>query len=226
VLVLSCLAHARTSVLLIGDSITQGSIGNATSDPQDGLSYAELLTASLGPEYEVVNTGCGGSRSRDWLPSAGPTTCDFVHPAPVHLFADRVFPADVATVMLGTNDANYGFVPPESADVYRRNMTDLVDHLLSMGVGNVILMTAPPRPEVARSSVLQDGNPAVSAALRRYRDVLLEVCGSHAKVYCIDVHALLSADMDRFFYDRNLHPNDAAHALIHEALRAQILALP
>lgn len=57
---------APFTVMLLGDSITAGQV----SVPA-GPSFAELLDASLGPDFQVTNIGCSGASSLDWRPSPG-----------------------------------------------------------------------------------------------------------------------------------------------------------
>jgi len=87
-------------VLLIGDSITEGTVSGTPGSP-----YAAVVATDLGPEFDVLNLGCGGASSFDWRPDTGVTICGGLF---IDLWAQRVLPnvpAEIATVMLGTNDA-------------------------------------------------------------------------------------------------------------------------
>jgi len=104
--------QARAQVLLIGDSITQGGVSGTPAGPP----YADVAATELGASFDVHNLGCGGSTSLDWLPYIGVTICPGIF---VDLWQQRIAPntpADIATIMLGTNDAT-GFFEPENQPV-------------------------------------------------------------------------------------------------------------
>ena len=69
-LVLAALPAAASAtplrLVLVGDSITAGQVSAPKGPP-----YAELVAEALGPAFEIVNLGCGGTSSLDWTRSRG-----------------------------------------------------------------------------------------------------------------------------------------------------------
>jgi lysophospholipase L1-like esterase len=199
-------------VVLLGDSITAG----ATSEPT-GPPYATLLADSLGPGFTVTNLGCGGTSSVDWTPSSGSAFCGGTVERP-NLYeglAAPQLPADLVTILLGTNDA-IGFEESERVDpsVYTVAIAELSGRLLADGAAKVMLMTPPPN---------FSGRGAARTLLARYRNAIIALCGSpgDAVVCGPDVYALLEPED---FADRNIHPNASGEAKIADALHDAVLA--
>ncbi len=102
-------AAAPIRTLLVGDSITFGIV----SDPI-GPSYAELLSADLAATHDVVNIAVSGSSAFYWGPS---TPCPGICSTADTLFDEMAapeLPADLATVLLGTNDESRRSAPTPS----------------------------------------------------------------------------------------------------------------
>jgi lysophospholipase L1-like esterase len=203
-------AAPRTRVLLVGDSITAGLVSEPT-----GPSYAEILTDRLGDRFEIVNLGCGGSSSLDWTRSRGVETCAG-RPTKPSLYDARVvpaMPAEIACVMLGTNDARgvheKMWITP---DEYEAAIREIATNLLDDGAGTVLLLGPP--------LALQ----RVQAMLRifGYGKALASICEEMPRVRCgPDVSHLLTQDD---YESGNVHPNGSGHAKIAEALAEALLA--
>lgn len=200
--------------LLIGDSITAGTVGAG------GTAYADLLAADLASSHELVNLGEGGTSSSSWLPGA---PCFPFCSDPGGLFANVLepeLPADVVTVLLGTNDAQ-GFLLPEgpsTAEAYEANLRELVDALFDGGATDVVLMT-PPRLSAAAALDVDD-------LLGSYADDVREICSELRAVSCgPDLFDLIDPGLD-YAPNDNIHPNAAGHAKIASALGDTLLALP
>jgi hypothetical protein len=164
-------------VLIVGDSIRpQGSFGISGEEPAS--AFWDQLPQLLGPGFEVIDAACRGASSIDWsltnpghlCPGSGLPSDPFV---PDGLYQELVvpqLPADVATVLLGTNDA-VGFLEPDSIpvlpDAYEAAVNELVDSLLTGGVRSVILMTP---SKIA--------NPPALLNLSAYRERLLSRCAA------------------------------------------------
>lgn len=203
-------AAAPITVLLLGDSITEGLI----SDPV-GPSYASLLADSLGAGFEVANLGCGGASSLDWTRSRGGVLCgsSFTVPNLYEALALPALPADLVTILLGTNDA-IGFSEPERVEpsVFRAAIEELVGDLLADGARQVLLMTPPPNYR----------NPVTNERVSAYRNEILSLCGAPGDALLCgpDIFALLvQAD----FAEMNVHPNGLGQAKIASALHDAIL---
>lgn len=195
---------APFTLVLLGDSITAGQV----SAPA-GPSYAELLVDSLGPDFEVTNIGCGGASSLDWRPSPGGVLCGPGFALP-NLYEGRALPAlpaDLVTVLLGTNDA-LGFqeTQPVPIATYRAAIAELVAQLLLDGASQVMLLTPPPnfRSLFPHSRVIG------------YRAEILALCGvpGDAILCGPDVFALLGPED----FGNSIHPNGPGNAKIAAAL--------
>jgi lysophospholipase L1-like esterase len=185
-------------VVLLGDSITEGKA-------RPGVPYADLLVDQLGPSYELVNIGLGGTSSLDWRQGSPPMKQDGVWLEPSSPFSKEgipVLPADVVTVLLGTNDARGFYEPrPVSSSEYQAALEKIIENLLEHGAETVMLMTAPPRC-----------GPVLNERLAAYRDVVIALCAARAEVVCgPDLFELLD---NSHFDDCDPHPNAAGHALI------------
>jgi lysophospholipase L1-like esterase len=196
---------APFSVVLLGDSITLGLV----SEPA-GPSYAELLADSLGPDFEVTNVGCGGTASGDWTLSRGDVLCGSVGFVSPNLYEGRALPelpADLVTVLLGTNDA-IGFFEPGIVAVedYRDAVAEIAANLLLDGATQVMLMTPPPNfvSTLPQSFLVQ------------YRAEILGLCGAPGDAILCgpDVFALLGPED----FGDSVHPNGAGNAKIASAL--------
>lgn len=208
-------AEIRTplKVLMVGDSITEGQ----QSQPSD-LPYHQVTANELGPAYEVVSIGCGGATSEDWVPGGPSTLCggQWWNPNVYEARATPELPVDVATVMLGTNDATGFFEPAPILPLdYAQNMVALIDQLLADGADTVVLMTPPPMCSTA--------DPATVDRLVAYRAIDRYLCDHHAGVVCgPDVYTLLGpAD----FRACDVHPNGQGHRVLGEAVADAILGL-
>jgi len=204
-------------VLMIGDSITAGV--RVTSSQ----SYPGLLAEWLGADYEIVERGCSSTTTSMWLPPDGssPTGgvwCRNQQPASIYgAFAQAELPADIVTVMLGTNDALFTWISDQD---YASNLEEIVAALLDEGAGTVVLMTPPDHPDP------QDWQGPYRLRLLGTR--VRMICESMPGVVCgPDVYELLS---DPSYFSRvagefNVHPNAAGHALIAEHLHDLIVEL-
>jgi len=202
------------SVVLLGDSITQG----ISSEPT-GPSYASLLSDSLGAGFDVIDIGCGGASSRDWSPSSGISVCvglpDPNLPANLYqALAVPSLPADLVVILLGTNDALGAFEPaPLTAAEYHAAMQELVTQLLVDGAGEVMLATPPPNfVSTAAASMLVEYAAEIAALCGAPGDAVL--CGPDI------LHLLQPED----FGAGQIHPNASGHAKIADAMDASIVA--
>jgi lysophospholipase L1-like esterase len=207
----SSAAAAPIRTLLVGDSITFGVVSGA-----GGPSYAELLASDLAGTHDVVNVAQSGTSAVYWAPS---TPCPGICSSADNLFdelATPELPADVATILLGTNDAIGFFLPDRTAEAdYESFMREIVDALFDGGVSSVVLMTAPVGNVSAEAETLLAG----------YRDRIGGICLDTASVVCgPDLFMLLDPVTD--FAPGDLHPNATGHMKIAGALETTLLSLP
>ena len=201
----------QTSILMIGDSITQGVQSSPSAEP-----YSIVAANVLGKGFTVTQVGCGGATSRDWSLLGGVTFCGGRF-WDRNVYEARVLPnlpADMVTIMLGTNDATGFFEPaPISPDDYRDNLANLVTNLLSDGAGQVMLMPPPP--------MCESTNAEVVTRLEAYRAIVGAMCSSREGVVCgPDVYTLLNEDD---FQDCDVHPNGLGHLTLGIAVARMIL---
>ncbi len=202
---------APIRTLLLGDSITAGMVSEPVGPP-----FATLVAEALAGTHDVVNVAQGGLSAYYWAPG---TPCPDICDASGTVFdelATPALPAQVATVLLGTNDS-VGFFLPESTPVddWEGYMREILDGLFAGGVHTVILMAAP------------DANVSETAVslLHGYRDRVNTICADTAGVVCgPDLIDLLDDVSD--FAPGDVHPNASGHAKIADALTQAILAVP
>lgn len=201
----------RTSILMIGDSITEGVQSNPSAEP-----YTTVAAKVLGKKFTVTSVGCGGATTWDWSSLGGVTLCSgqFWDQNVYEARARPNLPADVVTVMLGTNDATGFFEPaPISPDEYRDNLANLVTNLLNDGAGQVMLMPPPPMCESTNADVIM--------RLEAYRTIVGAMCSSRKGVVCgPDVYTLLTEDD---FQGCDVHPNGLGHLTLGIAVARMIL---
>jgi len=209
-------AAEPSRVVLIGDSITAGKVSG-----EAGPGYADVLAVQLGAAYVVSNQGCGGSRLSDWRPDSPAAICGN---GVFELWEERVtpnLPAELVTVMLGTNDAT-GFLPlrpsqPVPVEEYAAALSKIVNALRDAGARRVLLMTPPPRCETASKATLD--------RLKGYRREVLATCATTPEVVCgPDAYALL--DPAEHFEACDAHPNATGHATLGKQLAHQVKKLP
>ena len=204
-------AAAPIRTLLLGDSITFGIVSGAA-----GPAYADILSADLAGTHDVVNASLSGSSAFYWAPN---TPCPGVCSSADNVFdelATPELPADIVTLLLGTNDALGFFLDaPTPLGDFEDLMREIVDGLFSGGASNVILM-APPAANVA---------PTPATLLVGYREEIGLICGDTFGVTCgPNLHELLDPALD--FEAGDIHPNVAGHAKIAAALADAILSIP
>lgn len=155
-LTLTCVTRAAIAdpvrVVMVGDSITHGTMSGTVDAP----SYPEWVTDWLGEDYEVFVEGCGLSDSMDWRPDSAYFYQPFGACAGgkvfwlyrTHLIDPGLIPADIVTILLGTNDATAAVQggEPILPDDYEDNLRFIVEDLLLEGARRIILMAPPPLP--------------------------------------------------------------------------------
>ena len=219
VLAASSLDDDRVRVLLIGDS--HSTTGDQfVSGDEEGLSFADQLELDLNATHEVIAIACPGASMLDWtLETPGYFCPPFEEILPEGLFttfAEPELPADIVTILLGTNDSIGWFEPaPVTGEAYAEALDRLLATLRLGGAETIVLMTPPDQP-------FNDGD---RERLLDYRDTIFDRCTHSEELVCgPDLFTLLDLETD--FASDNLHPNAAGHLKIATALGETILQIP
>ncbi len=202
----SCPAPPAFKVVMIGDSITEGMVSG--DDALQSDAFVPLLKGQY-PMMDmwISNLGCGGATSRDWTVQSAEVCGGEVHDP--NVFESKFSWADVAFVLLGTNDAT-GFWEEEgplNGPEYRETMARLIDRLRKEDVDLIVLATPPQNISAPEE---------VKERLIAYADVIKELCSTESSTTCgPDLYNLLQpSDFDEF----DVHPNADGHKKIAVAL--------
>jgi acyl-CoA thioesterase I len=181
-----------TRLLAVGDSITD-----------DLGSWAKLVAAARGPAVTVIDAG-----------RSGDTTADLV------ARSARFPPADLAVVLVGTNDARrHGRdgVPVLVGDAETRRNIGVLDTLLRRRCGRVLWVTPPP---------VDEARAAADDELRA-ADLAWRLADVRAKAEIVRQHARNAADLWPVFGDPpraellhpdGIHPSAAGQLAIADAV--------
>jgi lysophospholipase L1-like esterase len=202
-------------VVLLGDSISWGETsGEVEPDTPD---FADWLRVELGDGVRVVNIACSGASSLDWTESRGDPKCGRQGEQLPNLYRARAIPAlpaDVVTVILGTNDAG-GFLEeaPVPLATYLAAIHEIVRNLRRDGAKKVLLMTAPQN---------FSGRKPVHERLAAYRRGVLALCARSEDVECgPDLHELMRPE----HFSESVHPNAGGHRAMAELVAPAVSLL-
>jgi lysophospholipase L1-like esterase len=213
-LVLVPSAGIATSLLLIGDSITNSQV----SGPP-GPGYPEQLAELLGPDYEVIAAGLSGSSAFLWDPDFAACAIFCTETPELSFYewqAEEHVESAIVSILLGTNDA-IGFLLEQSTDpgAYRLLLEGLIDRIVADGPSEVILMAPPLTPTLTVANTL----------LTAYHTQILDLCAARDVITCgPDLFELLDPQLD--FAGSDIHPTVAGHGKIAEALAETVLGIP
>jgi lysophospholipase L1-like esterase len=180
-------------LLAVGDSITD-----------DAGSWAELLAAALAQRVTVVNAGLSGDTSADLVARSA-----------------RLPPADVAVVLVGTNDARrHGRdgVPVLICDRGTARNVRVLDRALRRRCGRV-LWVAPPPVDEARAAA--DEELRAAGLIWRLADVRRKaaVVGEATAGAAVDLWpAFGDPPQPRLLRPDGVHPSPAGQLVIAEAV--------
>jgi hypothetical protein len=205
------LLTAALSVLLLGDSHALGIVRGG------GPGFFQVVGEELGPDYEVRLSACPGSTSLDWTrPVQRDVPCSLG--GAYEALARPNLPADIAVVLLGTNDAaGFGERSPLSAASYEQAMRTLVAALLHDGVRHVLLLAPPP-------SAGPFAGPRRRERLEAYREALRTLASETDRV-SLGPDLLVLIEPGRHLPDGAVHFNAAGHRLVGERLAEDVRAV-
>ncbi len=184
-------------MLFVGDSITVGT----GADP--GLGYVDLV-ADAEPGWDVINAGCGGTTTRDWLaPPAPPDLDEFcAFGGAFDMLAEAHADAEFVHILLGTNDST-GFFDNGATPVteYGLNVVALAERFS----GDVMVSIAIPFPHPdGPEQALLDGYAAELRAIALAPGAPFRLGADFST-------------LDRALLD-GVHPNNAGHAWMADEL--------
>lgn len=196
----------------LGDSITEGA---GASDLAH--SYPHLVSAYF--HAQENNFGVGGSRiAPQRTPSAEPRWDEYFMLRAVKMPKD----ADFTFVFGGTNDFGHGDAPlgqpgDRGEDTFCGALGQLCDYLEENFPKDKLCFILPLHRE-NEENVFGDGQKEVAGgALSRYVDAIVEILGARG-IEWLDLRALIPFSSLKELTTDGLHPNDAGHQLLADAL--------
>ncbi len=208
---IQALLAAVTTVLVLGDSHSLGMVKGG------GPSFFFLLGRELGRDYELRLSACPGSTVLDWTRES-PVEARCSMAGAYDSLARPNLPADVAIVLLGTNDAaGFGEAAPLSTRRYANAMRELVNALLGDGVRRVVLVPPPPSAGPFAGSERRTRLAAYGRALRALADEEERISTGPDLLELIEVGTHLEPGA--------VHLNAAGHRLVAERLARELRAL-
>ena len=190
------------TIVCLGDSITYG-FGLAFPERD---SWPSLLDARLGDGWEVVNLGVSGSMLLD--------EGSFPYRSTGNIERAKELDADMAIIMLGTNDAHTAIWTPER---HREQLRALVREMKgAQGTTDIVLMVP---PCVFYEPGLEAYGFNVDAIGVDMRAVVAQVA-EEEDAHFVDLYAL-TEDHPEWFPDQ-LHPNDDGHRAIADCIYQEV----
>lgn len=202
--------------IFVGDSITFGAGSGTGFDPATHSFFALLDNDTAFDNYELINAGCGGASTYDWVDIATLTACgSYMEYDLYDAEITEHFPLYNTYIMLGTNDS-VGFFNPSGVVTkaqYKANLKDLVERLLAHSI-RIVIMTPPPNV----------GNPTANALLAEYVDAIHEICEEVTPIYTlecgtVDVYNTLTTSD---FAGTDIHPNMVGHWKISNLIKENL----
>ena len=199
--------HGKTTVVCVGDSITQG----ARVKNKDKHSYPAQLQNLLGEKYDVVNLGLGGATL---VRKGKPTVWD-------QLPKIEAASPDIVVISLGTNDTcGMGTCGDrkswEYQDAYERDYMALIDSISILPSRPRIYICAPtpmvletPGLSNERIAGLTVRKPRLQQLVNRVKNVAQE-----KNVHFLDLNAPLTNRPELFTEADGVHPNKAGYLAI------------
>ncbi len=202
----------------LGDSITEG-VGASVR----AYTYTHLVSACFGAQEN--NFGVGGTRIAPRIaPSANPDHDEYFLLRAVKMPRD----ADFTFVFGGTNDYGHGDAPlgqPGDRDVltFCSALARLCDYLEENFPKDKLCFILPLHRENEEDVFGELGRkPVAGSTLPQYVAAIVEILKSR-NIAWLDLRQLIPVHALKELTDDGLHPNDAGHKLIADALCAYLV---
>lgn len=195
----------RFGIFFLGDSITAGigTIGGSSLDTGACSHICAIKIFDQGDAFMAfTNGGVAGTTSTNWLPGGG-----YLDAA---VASARARNETIAHVMIGTNDAQVGFL---AAATYKSNVQTIVNYLIAQGFTKVILNQPPYNDNPAHSGA---EHTLCISLLQQYSTALDQIADATVGVYRGD-RSLYAASRDDAFathYTDGIHPDAYGHTVI------------
>lgn len=205
------------TINFLGDSITEG---YGTSDPKK--TYHQIIKEKYNMEF-AYNYGVSGTRiARQTVPTKESTKYDLTF----ELRADIMNrDADAVVVFGGTNDFGHGDAPfgtEDSDDIYTfcGALNSLIKKLKKDFKGKKIIFMTPIHRVTEDNPSFPDGK-----ILKDYAEAIVKICKNN-NVDIIDLFNINPLDAhDKKLVPDGLHPSDAGHEILAEAVAEGLLSL-
>lgn len=154
----------RPKLFLLGDSITQFSFDTPTN------GWGNLLANYYqSRQVDILNRGYSGYNSR-WINQLLPKIAT----------TDVIKESIIATIFLGANDAVIeGEVQHVGLEEFRRNITNIIDHLRTINESLVIILITPPQIDHLKWNSTRDPPAKVNTrhndSVRKYADIIIDL---------------------------------------------------
>jgi lysophospholipase L1-like esterase len=207
------------SVLLIGDSITHGTIAPPPYEVDTPGAWANQLIADTENQLTITKKGCGATQSPDWAPDGTMQNCNFIALGDTLYMVNVIeqLPVDLMVVSLGTVD-NGGFGGVTTPIDYGANILALTEGALQAGADHVLLIGPPPTSSGLPNHAMHMTN------LAAYNNQLLTICANHIAVTCaLDLLTMLDPAVD--LGNDDVHPTQSGQDKMFQYNKAQIFSV-
>lgn len=184
----------------LGDSLTAG-VGSDDVESTFVYQVAKKLSSQFG-KVEVVNLGVSGATSKDLIEGQLPQVAK---EEPQYI-----------TLLIGVNDVHNKV----SAEDFRRNLTRIVDHLLTKTAAQIVLLNLPylGAPDVLPVPL----SSALNARTKQFNTIISEF-GSTERVQLIDLYSGLRQPFVKnpaYYASDRFHPSGEGYLLFGKIINA------
>lgn len=204
----------RPSIVLFGDSLTQRSFGE---DSTNNVGWASLLAAAYARRADVKNRGFGGHNTHHALHHVWPDIVEEAYHHQEVLFGTLFWGANDAVLPgNGTNDINNQHVPLEE---YRDNLLQLIANIQKLQPTMPLFLFTP--PPVNEKVVGEGPNRRSNQVTKRYGEVAQEIA-AQKQLPLLDTWQLLEGNnqtaLMQYLLTDGLHLNEQGNRKIYQGL--------